>query len=34
LTGDDVGVLSIHSTSTGANVSYTLLLAENSLKKI
>ena len=25
LTGDDVGVLSIHGTSTGANVSYTFL---------
>jgi 3-oxoacyl-(acyl-carrier-protein) synthase len=32
LTGDDVGVLSIHGTRTGANVSYTLLLAESLLK--
>jgi len=31
LTGDDIGVLSIHGTSTGANVSYTLLSAKNLL---
>jgi len=28
----DVGMLSIHGTGTGANVSYTLLLAESLLK--
>jgi 3-oxoacyl-(acyl-carrier-protein) synthase len=32
LTGDDVRVLSIHGTRTGANISHTLLLAESLLK--
>ena len=31
LTGDDIGVLSIHGTSTGANVSYTPLSAKSLL---
>ena len=32
LTGDDIGVLSIHGTNTGVNFSYTRLSAESLLK--